>query len=49
MFSFPDVVANCDEPEYHDLHKLTVLNPTAMLEVLSQATDSLNRGENCER
>ncbi len=45
MFSYPDIVVVCDEIEYHDSVKDIVLNPTAILEVLSPATEAFDRGE----
>jgi Uma2 family endonuclease len=45
MFSYPDIVIICDEPEYHDAHKDIVLNPTVIVEVLSPKTESFDRKE----
>jgi Uma2 family endonuclease len=33
----------CGEPEYYDKHKDIVLNPTAVIEVLSESTESFER------
>jgi len=44
MFSYPDIVVICGEPEYHDEHKDIVTNPTAIIEVLSPATEGFDRG-----
>jgi len=49
MFSYPDFVIICDEPEYHDEHRDVLLNPTGIVEVLSPSTDSFDRGEKFER
>jgi len=43
MISYPDLVIICGEPEYHDKHKDIVLNPTAVIEVLSESTESFDR------
>jgi Uma2 family endonuclease len=49
MFSYPDVVVICGEPEYHDANKDIVLNPTAIVEVLSDSTEAFDRGEKFTR
>jgi Uma2 family endonuclease len=49
LYSYPDVVVVCDEPEYHDDHRDVILNPTAIVEVLSPATEAFDRGEKFER
>ena len=49
LFSYPDVVVVCDEPQYLDTHKDVLLNPTALAEVLSPATEAFDRGEKWTR
>jgi Uma2 family endonuclease len=49
MFSYPDIVVICDEREFHDAHKDIVLNPTAIVEVLSPSTEAFDRGEQFTR
>ena len=49
MFSYPDVLVICGEPEYHDTWKDVVLNPTAIFEVLSPGTEVFDRGEKFQR
>lgn len=44
MISYPDIVIICGEPEYHDKHKDVVLNPTVIVEVLSDSTAEFDRG-----
>lgn len=44
MISYPDIVVICGEPEYHDKHKDIVLNPTVIIEVLSDSTEDFDRG-----
>ena len=44
MISYPDLVVICGEPEYHDKHKDIVLNPTVIIEVLSESTAEFDRG-----
>jgi len=45
LFSYPDVMVICGEPEYHDVLRDVVLNPKVILEVLSQSTEAFDRGE----
>lgn len=49
LFSYPDVVVICGEPEYSDAFKDVVLNPTAIVEVLSPTTEAFDRGEKFTR
>jgi len=44
MISYPDLVIICGEPEYHDKHQDIVLNPTVIIEVLSDSTAEFDRG-----
>ena len=44
MISYPDIVVICGEPQYHDFHKDVVLNPTVIIEVLSESTEEFDRG-----
>ncbi|MDQ3132687.1 MAG: Uma2 family endonuclease [Acidobacteriota bacterium] len=44
MISYPDIVVICGEPEYHDKHSDIVLNPTVIIEVLSESTADFDRG-----
>lgn len=45
LFSYPDIVVICGEPQYHDNLRDVVLNPTVVIEVLSPATEAFDRGE----
>src|SRR5205807_944775 len=49
LFSYPDIVVVCGEPEYHDAFRDVILNPTAIVEVLSPATEAFDRGEKFTR
>jgi Uma2 family endonuclease len=49
MFSYPDVVVVCGEPEYHDAYTDVILNPTAIVDVLSTSTEAFDRGEKFTR
>ena len=44
LFSYPDLVVICGEPQYHDDHKDVVLNPSVIFEVLSESTEARDRG-----
>ena len=44
MISYPDLVVICGEPKYHDKHQDIVLNPTVIIEVLSDSTAEFDRG-----
>jgi Uma2 family endonuclease len=49
MFSYPDLVIICGEPEYHDDFKDIVLNPKAVIEVLSDSTEVFDRNNKFTR
>lgn len=49
LYSYPDLVVICHEPEYLDEHKDVVLNPQAIVEVLSDSTEAFDRGEKFSR
>jgi len=44
LYTYPDVVAVCGEPRFEDDEVDTLLNPTAIVEVLSPSTESYDRG-----
>jgi len=44
LFSYPDVVVICGEPQYHGEHRDVVINPTVIIEVLSESTEARDRG-----
>lgn len=43
MYTYPDVVVVCDEPQFEDDHLDTLLNPTVIIEVLSESTERYDR------
>lgn len=45
LFSYPDIVVVCEEPQFLDDHRDVLLNPTVIIEVLSPSTESFDRGE----
>ncbi|MFO0809072.1 MAG: Uma2 family endonuclease [Gemmataceae bacterium] len=49
MYSYPDVVVICGEPEYLKEDRNTVLNPNVIIEVLSPATETFDRGGKFDR
>ena len=49
LFSYPDILVICGEPEYHDALKDIVLNPKVIMEVLSASTEAFDRGEKFTR
>ena len=48
LYTYPDVVIVCGEPRFDDEQKDTLLNPTALVEILSKSTASYDRGEKFE-
>lgn len=49
LYSYPDVIVVCGEPKYLDEYKDVLLNPTALVEVLSPSTEAFDRGEKFQR
>ncbi|MCW3062263.1 MAG: hypothetical protein JWQ02_4084 [Capsulimonas sp.] len=45
MYTYPDIVVTCGEPQFVDAHVDTILNPTLIAEVLSPSTETYDRGE----
>jgi Uma2 family endonuclease len=45
LYTYPDVVVVCGEPVFEDEHVDTLLNPTLIMEVLSESTESYDRGK----
>lgn len=45
LYTYPDVVALCGEPELPDDHEDTLLNPTVLIEVLCPSTARYDRGD----
>lgn len=44
-YTYPDVVVSCDQEEYEDENNDVLLNPIAIFEILSDATEAYDRGE----
>ena len=49
LFSYPDVLVICGEPQYHDALTDVVLNPKVIVEALSESTEAFDRGEKFTR
>jgi len=45
FYTYPDVVVICGEPKFQDKVFDTLLNPTMLIEVLSESTESYDRGK----
>jgi Uma2 family endonuclease len=45
LYSHPDLVVICGEPQFHDEYRDVLLNPTVIIEVLSPSTEAFDRGE----
>lgn len=45
LYTYPDVAVVCGEPAFADDQKDTLLNPTALVEVLSDSTKDYDRGQ----
>jgi len=45
LYTYPDLVLVCGEPEFEDSEHDTLLNPVLIVEVLSPSTESYDRGE----
>ena len=43
LYTYPDVVVVCGPPRFDDAHKDTLLNPTLIVEVLSESTEAYDR------
>jgi Uma2 family endonuclease len=44
LYTYPDVVIVCDEPQFEDEVMDTLLNPQVIVEVLSDSTEKYDRG-----
>jgi Uma2 family endonuclease len=45
VYTYPDVVVVCGERHFDDTRKDTLLNPTLIVEVLSESTEAYDRGD----
>jgi len=44
LYTYPDIVALCDKPRFDDAQQDTLLNPSVLIEVLSDSTANSDRG-----
>ncbi len=44
LYTYPDITALCDEPQFEDEEVDTLLNPSVIIEVLSDTTEAYDRG-----
>ena len=44
MYTYPDIVAACAQPQFEDAEVDTLLNPVLIIEVLSDSTEQYDRG-----
>lgn len=49
VYSYPDMMVICGEPEYADEYCDIFLNPKVIVEVLSESTEAFDRGDKFER
>jgi len=45
LYTYPDVIVACGESRFEDEHVDTLLDPTVIIEVLSDSTEAYDRGE----
>ncbi len=45
LYTYPDVSVLCDEPQFDDDQRDTLLNPRLLIEVLSSSTEAYDRGK----
>jgi Uma2 family endonuclease len=45
LYSYPDLLVVCGEPQFHDECRDIILNPRVIIEVLSPATEAFDRGQ----
>ncbi len=44
LYTYPDVIVVCGQPQFDDEQQDTLLNPTVIVEVLSESTKDYDRG-----
>jgi Uma2 family endonuclease len=48
LYTYPDVIVVCGDPQYLDDRKDNLVNPTVIVEVLSESTERYDRGRKFE-
>ncbi|HXU09489.1 MAG TPA: Uma2 family endonuclease [Blastocatellia bacterium] len=49
LYTYPDVIVLCEEPQFSDEQKDTLVNPALIIEVLSESTEDYDRGRKFEQ
>lgn len=49
VFSYVDLTVVCGEPEFHDKFRDVLINPTVIVEILSDSIEDFNRDEKFRR
>jgi Uma2 family endonuclease len=49
LYTYPDIVAVCGEPQFEDENLDTLVNPALIIEVLSESTERYDRGSKFAR
>jgi Uma2 family endonuclease len=49
LFSYPDLLVVCGDLEFHDPFRDVLLNPTLIVEILSDSTEAFDRGDKFRR
>jgi len=44
LYTYPDITVVCSEAQFEDTQQDTLLNPTLIVEVLSESTEAYDRG-----
>jgi Uma2 family endonuclease len=45
LYTYPGIVVVCSEPQFEDAHSDTLINPDLIIEILSDSTESYDRGK----
>jgi Uma2 family endonuclease len=48
LYTYPDIIVVCGEQKFEDKEFDTLLNPTLIIEILSESTESYDRGKKFE-
>ena len=49
LYTYPDIVIVCDQPQFEDAAFDTLLNPRTIVEILSESTEKYDRGAKFEQ
>ncbi|HEX9652218.1 MAG TPA: Uma2 family endonuclease [bacterium] len=48
LFTYPDIMAVCDKPQFYENRNDTITNPLIIFEILSESTKNYDRGDKFE-